>query len=67
MNPIGVQSNPRGQKLIIILTVFLFLSIIAVGLRLWGRRIQHKSLVFNDYAIMVGLVFLQQINAWMSS
>ncbi|KAH7115007.1 hypothetical protein B0J11DRAFT_539612 [Dendryphion nanum] len=57
MNPIGVQHNPRGLRLIIVLSVFLLLAIISVGLRLWGRRIQRKSLVFNDYAIMVGLLF----------
>ena len=60
MNPIGVQNDPRGLRLIIVLTIFLFLSIVAVVFRIWGRRIQRKLLVFNDYALLVGLVHLQR-------
>ena len=48
--------SPRAIRIIIIGITFLVLAAIAVGLRLWARRIRNTSLSFNDYAIMAALV-----------
>lgn len=39
-----------------ILSVFMLLSIIALALRFWARRIQKSSLELNDYIIVIGSV-----------
>ena len=36
--------------------VFLGLATIAVGIRLWSRKIQRYSLVLNDYAAILAWV-----------
>lgn len=46
-----------GIQLLIICWVFTPLAIVAVGLRLWARRVKRQSLVLNDWAITAALVF----------
>ena len=50
------QENSHGTQRIIVEVVFLALDYVAVGLRLWARRLKHRSLEFNDYAILTALV-----------
>lgn len=50
------QENTHGTQRIIVEVVFLALDFIAVGLRLWARRLKRRSLEFNDYAILAALV-----------
>ena len=50
------QENTHGTQRIIVEVVFLALDFVAVGLRLWARRLKHRSLEFNDYAILTALV-----------
>lgn len=49
----------QNVQLIILCSVFLLLSIIAVGLRLITRRIKHTSLALNDYLIVWALVSIR--------
>ena len=58
MGIIPISGNSRGAKLVIIETIFIFLDILAVAGRLWSRRIQRKSLEFNDWSIIVALVIM---------
>lgn len=58
MGLIPVGGNPRGAILIIIETIFIFLDVVAVAGRLWSRQIQHKTLEFNDWSIIVALVVM---------
>lgn len=51
-----LQENNHGTQRIIVEAVFLALDYVAVGLRLWARRLKRKSLEFNDYAILTALV-----------
>lgn len=37
--------------------IFGIMATIAVALRLWSRRIQKLNLMFNDYAIIMALVW----------
>jgi hypothetical protein len=55
---IPISGNPRGAKLVIVETIFIFLDILAVLGRLWARRIQRKSLEFNDWSIIVALIIM---------
>lgn len=51
------QENSHRTQRIIVEVVFLALDFVAIGLRLWARRLKHRSLEFNDYAILTALVF----------
>ncbi|KAF2233364.1 hypothetical protein EV356DRAFT_568024 [Viridothelium virens] len=51
-------NNYRGRTLIIILAVFLILDLLAVGIRIWARRLTSKSLELNDWAIIAGTIFI---------
>lgn len=44
-------------KHVTIISVFTVLASVAVGLRFWARRIQKMSLEWNDYFIILGLVW----------
>lgn len=44
-------------KHVTIISVFSGLASVAVGLRFWARRIQKMSLEWNDYFIVLGLVW----------
>ena len=43
-------------KHVAVISIFSALASVAVGLRIWARRIQRMSLELNDYFIMIGLV-----------
>lgn len=45
-----------GNNWIVANGVLLTLATIAVGLRLYARKLQGKKLSFNDYAIVLSLV-----------
>lgn len=47
---------PVGSTLIICGYTFLGLATIAIGIRLWSRKIQRKALILNDYAAMLAWV-----------
>lgn len=46
----------EGVNIVVVSIVFEVCAIAAVILRLWSRQIKKKALVFNDYAVIVGLV-----------
>ena len=50
------HGDGMGIATIVIDTVFLGLATVAVGIRLWSRKIQRHSLVLNDYAAMLAWV-----------
>ncbi|KAL8903531.1 MAG: hypothetical protein Q9207_003865 [Kuettlingeria erythrocarpa] len=52
----GYVASQRGTALIVVCTIFDFLAIAAVALRLWSRRIKKVRLMVNDYAMIVGLI-----------
>ena len=58
-NPIVMLDSALHFSL---LTVFSGLAIIAVMLRLWAQRIQHKALSLPDYLIVLGLVNFRENN-----
>ena len=45
-----------GITTIVIDTACLGLATVAVGIRLWSRKIQQHRLVLNDYAAMLAWV-----------
>ena len=48
-----------GWKIIVTCVVLLSLASASVGFRLYGRKLKGKSLCFNDYAIVLSLVFYE--------
>ena len=50
------SDNRKGIDLIILTVVFLALATVAVGLRVWARRIRRRALGFDDYACFVAWV-----------
>lgn len=46
-----------GVQLLVICWVFTPLAILAVGLRVWARRVKRQNLVLNDWVIAVALLF----------
>lgn len=50
------HGDALGITLIVIADVFMGLATLAVGIRLWSRKIQRHSLVLNDYAAILGWV-----------
>jgi hypothetical protein len=51
-----VNGGGEGIKLIVVDSVFLSLSCIAVVLRLFARALRKQSLQLNDWLIMIALV-----------
>ncbi|KAI1178498.1 hypothetical protein F4777DRAFT_576032 [Nemania sp. FL0916] len=51
-----MASSSRGALVAVVTFFGAFLAIIAVGLRLWSRRLQRLSLAFNDYMAILALV-----------
>lgn len=42
---------PAGAvQVVVVVSVFIFLDFVAVGLRIWSRYIQRTPLVFNDWS-----------------
>lgn len=50
------EGDAAGIRLIIIEVLFFVLSIGAVGLRIWSRRLKRRALSLDDYAVILGLV-----------
>lgn len=48
--------NWLGKVDIAVQTVLLAVGLIAVGLRLWSRRLQHNSLQGNDWLVIPAAV-----------
>ena len=48
--------SPGGTTIVIICVVFIIPAALAVGLRLWARRIKQVRLLANDYLVMAALV-----------
>lgn len=45
-----------GATIVVIETVFSFLALVAVLLRVWARRLKKRQLALNDWAAMAALV-----------
>lgn len=52
----ATHGNSINIIYIVIADVFLGLATLAVGIRLWSRKIQRQSLVLNDYTAILGWV-----------
>lgn len=50
------EGDAAGIRLIIIEVIFFVLSIGAVGLRIWSRRLKRRPLGLDDYSVVLGLV-----------
>ncbi len=50
------SDNWEGINLIILTVVFLALATVAVGLRIWAKRIRRRALGSDDYACFVAWV-----------
>lgn len=48
--------SSQGVKIIVISIISLVPAAIAVGFRIWARRIKGVTLALNDYAIVAALV-----------
>ncbi|KAK5633865.1 hypothetical protein RRF57_009579 [Xylaria bambusicola] len=46
-----------GVQIIALTSIFTPVSIAALGLRLWSRRINNSSLAFSDYTAILALIF----------
>ena len=44
-----------GPTIVIIQSVFIFLTLVPVLLRLWARRLKKRQLVLNDWAAVAAL------------
>lgn len=49
--------STEGQRWIVTNTVLLPLALLAVVLRLYARKLRVKPLAFNDYTIILSLVW----------
>lgn len=47
----------RGVKLLVLVSVFWALAILAVVLRVWARVLKRQRIVFNDWSAFVALIF----------
>lgn len=52
----NMMLSPGGIQVMIVGVVMNVFAIIAVGLRLWSRRIQGLSLEFNDYMAIIAVI-----------
>ena len=48
--------STRAKALVVVSIIFPILALIAVGLRLYARRIKSLALKADDYVILVALV-----------
>lgn len=53
---VPTQGDSLGITVIVLDALFLGLSAVAVGIRLWSRRIQGLGLSLNDYAAVLAWV-----------
>ncbi len=56
LSPGHGTGNNMGTRLAVTSDVFLGLAFVAVGIRLWSRKIQHHGLFLNDYAVVLAWV-----------
>ena len=59
MNPRSLSfshGDAMGIDVIIVTNVFWGLATVAVGIRLWSRKIQRHGLLMNDYAAILAWV-----------
>lgn len=52
------DGDSAGIRLIVIEVLFFVLAIVAVGLRIWSRGLKRRALGLDDYAVIVGLVWV---------
>ena len=52
------RGHDMGIVLIVVNTIFLGFASVAVGIRLWSRKIQRHRLVLNDYAALLAWVWI---------
>ncbi|KAF2731147.1 hypothetical protein EJ04DRAFT_579379 [Polyplosphaeria fusca] len=57
-NVVDLEVNSGGRRLVITLTVFIFFDFVFICTRFYARRIKKKYLEINDWAILVGFIFL---------
>lgn len=55
MSLIPAQDGSNVIGILVVCIVFWILAVIAVGLRVWSRRIKGIGLCFNDHAIFIAL------------
>ena len=49
-------SQDLGPHVVILDSIFLTLATIALGIRIWSRKIKGYDLCLNDYAVLVAWV-----------
>ena len=59
------NGDGMGIMTIVIGTVCLGFATVAVGIRLWSRKIQRHSLVLNDYAAVLAWVITTMTTPWL--
>lgn len=53
---ITTHGNDMGIAVVVLDTLFLGLAAVAIGIRLWSRKIQNHGLALNDYAAVLAWV-----------
>jgi hypothetical protein len=53
---VPLSENPKGKKVIVVLSTFIFLDYVFVAIRFTARRIKRTPLELNDWAMLVSLV-----------
>lgn len=51
-----LPSNPTGIAVLAVSSVGIFVALVAVGFRIWARRLKKKRLNLGDYLIIVAWV-----------
>jgi hypothetical protein len=57
------DNHTRRNAILVLNSVLIVLSVVAVGLRFWARRIRKVPLFIDDYLIIAGLLTALGINA----
>jgi hypothetical protein len=60
MAPITAPNQGRAQAILAAHVLFVILPFPFVALRFWARYLKGARLCFNDYAIILGLVCVQE-------
>ena len=61
MGTINSQNDSKGIAFLVVDIVFIVLAAVAVGLRLWARRLKRSPLALNDYSVIAALVRIIRI------
>lgn len=56
MAPMPLSQDPVRVTHVAVLSVFSFVAVVAVVLRLWARKLSKNLWEANDYLVIVGLV-----------